>query len=86
MSDAAAESAAPARSRAGGRQGKREARAGAFDQPPFRQLKRPFEPVKYVGEEVVLCTYTSGTTGKPKGVLHKESGVEASHKEPAVER
>lgn len=34
-----------------------------------------FEPVKYFGEEAVLCTYTSGTTGKPKGVLHKESGV-----------
>ena len=42
---------APARSRAGGRMGKRESRAGAFEQPPFRQLKRPFPVTPFVSED-----------------------------------
>jgi acyl-CoA synthetase (AMP-forming)/AMP-acid ligase II len=37
-----------------------------------------FEPVRYEGEETVLYTYTSGTTGVPKGVMIKESGVAAA--------
>ena len=41
----------PSRSRAGGRHGKREQMAGAFDQPPFRQLKRPFPPTPLISED-----------------------------------
>lgn len=37
-----------------------------------------FQPFRYDGEETVLYTYTSGTTGVPKGVMIKESGVRAA--------
>ncbi|MDP3139321.1 MAG: AMP-binding protein [Burkholderiaceae bacterium] len=42
------------------------------------QAQEGFESVCYQGDEVVLCTYTSGTTGAPKGVILKESGVAAA--------
>ncbi len=34
-----------------------------------------FESVRYGGDETVLITYTSGTTGVPKGVMIREAGV-----------
>jgi len=39
------------------------------------------EPVAYSGTEPVLCTYTSGTTGSPKGVLLNERAVATAMKE-----
>ncbi len=39
------------RTRRGGRAGKRAGGATAFDQPPFRQLRIPFPPVKFVSDD-----------------------------------
>ena len=76
MSDVSPEletAAAPARSRAGGRQGKRDTRAGPFDQPPFRQLKRPFEPVKYVSDDQLESIHLASLR------VMKEIGLDVLH-------
>lgn len=73
MPDAALEQNVPARSRAGGRQGKRDARAGAFEQPPFRQLKRPFEPVKYVSDDQLESIHLASLR------VMKEIGLDVLH-------
>jgi trimethylamine--corrinoid protein Co-methyltransferase len=51
MSEAIADAAPAARSRSGGRAGKRAGGSAAFEQPPFRRLKRPFAPTSIVSED-----------------------------------
>jgi trimethylamine---corrinoid protein Co-methyltransferase len=51
MTDLAHSLEIPERGRRGGRLAKREAMAGAFDQPPFRQLNRPYPCVPVVSED-----------------------------------
>ncbi len=75
MSETLGDTSSPARSRAGGRQGKRESRAGAFDQPPFRQLKRPFEPVKYVSDDQLESIHLESLR------VMKEIGLDVLHDE-----
>ena len=68
--------ASPERGRRGGRLAKREAMSGAFDQPPFRQLQRHFDPVKYVsGDELESIHLASLRVLKEIGldVLHDEA-------------
>ena len=49
MTDAITDAApAGARTRSGGRAAKRSGASAAFEQPPFRRLKRPFEPTRIV--------------------------------------
>lgn len=64
---------APVRSRAGGRQGKREARAGAFEQPPFRQLTRPFDAVKYISDDQLESIHLASLR------VMKEIGLDVLH-------
>jgi trimethylamine---corrinoid protein Co-methyltransferase len=63
----------PARARAGGRQGKRDTNAGRFDQPPFRQLQRPFEPVKYVSDDQLESIHLASLR------VMKEIGLDVLH-------
>jgi trimethylamine--corrinoid protein Co-methyltransferase len=51
MSETIADAAPAARSRAGGRAAKRAGGSAAFEQPPFRRLKRPFAPTNIVSED-----------------------------------
>ncbi len=67
--------AAPARSRAGGRHGKREQMAGAFDQPRFRQLKRPFAPVALISEDELQSIHNASLR------VMKEIGLDVLHDE-----
>ena len=48
MSEASADAIPAARARSGGRAGKRAGGSAAFEQPPFRRLKRPFAPTNIV--------------------------------------
>jgi trimethylamine--corrinoid protein Co-methyltransferase len=51
MSEASADAAPAVRARSGGRAGKRAGASSAFEQPPFRRLKRPFPPTPIVSED-----------------------------------
>ena len=52
MTDAITDAApAGARTRSGGRAAKRSGASAAFEQPPFRRLKRPFEPTRIVSDD-----------------------------------
>lgn len=51
MSEASADAAPAVRARSGGRAGKRAGSSSAFEQPPFRRLKRPFPPTPIVSED-----------------------------------
>jgi len=51
MSEASADAAPAVRARSGGRAGKRAGTSSAFEQPPFRRLKRPFPPTPIVSED-----------------------------------
>ena len=51
MSEVVADAAPAARARNGGRAGKRAGGSSAFEQPPFRRLKRPFAPTNIVSED-----------------------------------
>ncbi len=75
MTKTLSDSSSPVRPRAGGRQGKRESRAGAFEQPPFRQLKRPFEPVKFVSDDQLESIHLESLR------VMKEIGLDVLHDE-----
>ncbi len=67
--------ATPTRSRAGGRHGKREQLAGAFEQPPFRQLKRPFPPTPLISEDELESIHLASLR------VMKEIGLDVLHEE-----
>ncbi|MCT7375265.1 trimethylamine methyltransferase family protein [Chelativorans salis] len=74
--DAAAEAQPEAgRTRRGGRAAKRGGGAGAFDQPPFRQLTVPFPPTEIVSEDELESIHLASLR------VLKEIGIEVLHDE-----
>jgi trimethylamine--corrinoid protein Co-methyltransferase len=67
--------AMPDRSRRGGRAGKRAAALLAFEQPPFRQLKIPFEPTKILSDDELESIHLASLR------VLKEIGLEVLHDE-----
>ncbi len=69
--------AAPAaeRSRRGGRAGKRAGSSGAFEQPPFRQLRIPFPPTDLISADELESIHLASLK------VLKEIGVEVLHPE-----
>ncbi len=65
----------PERGRRGGRHGKREQMAGAFDQPPFRQLKRAFQPTSLISEDELESIHLASLR------VMKEIGLDVLHEE-----
>ncbi len=63
------------RSRRGGRAGTRAAGAAAFEQPPFRQLKIPFEPTRLISEDEVEAIHLASLR------VLREIGVDVLHPE-----
>src|SRR5688572_28106491 len=59
--------------RRGGRAGKRAGSSGAFEQPPFRQLKNPFAPTRLVSDDQLESIHLASL-----GVL-EEIGVDVLH-------
>lgn len=70
-----AETGAAERSRRGGRAGKRTAGVGAFEQPPFRQLKHPFAPTKLISDDELESIHLASLR------VLKEIGVDVLHDE-----
>jgi trimethylamine--corrinoid protein Co-methyltransferase len=66
---------APERGRRGGRAGKRAGAAGTFDQPPFQQLKVPFEPTRLVSDDELESIHLASLR------VLSEIGMEVLHDE-----
>jgi len=62
----------PERARRGGRAGKRPS-SSSFDQPPFRQLRIPFAPTKFVSDDELESIHLASLR------VLKEIGVEVLH-------
>lgn len=63
------------RARRGGRAGKRAAASARFEQPPFRQLKVPFEPTRFVSDDELEAIHQASLR------VLKEIGLEVLHEE-----
>src|SRR6185312_1000589 len=63
------------RSRRGGRAGKRAGGSGAFEQPPFRQYRIPFEPTRIVSNDELESIHLASLR------VLKEIGVDVLHDE-----
>ncbi|MEP9371568.1 trimethylamine methyltransferase family protein [Mesorhizobium sp. KR1-2] len=63
------------RSRRGGRAGKRAGGSTGFDQPPFRQLRIPFEPTRIVSDDELEAIHLASLR------VLKEIGVDVLHDE-----
>ena len=61
------------RSRRGGRAGKRAGAAGAFEQPPFRQLRNPLQPTRLISEDELESIHLASLR------VLKEIGVDVLH-------
>ncbi|MEO9337933.1 trimethylamine methyltransferase family protein [Mesorhizobium sp. SB112] len=61
------------RSRRGGRAGKRSSGAAGFDQPPFQQLRIPFEPTRLVSEDELESIHLASLK------VLREIGVDVLH-------
>ncbi|MBX3568559.1 MAG: trimethylamine methyltransferase family protein [Rhizobiaceae bacterium] len=66
---------APDRARRGGRSGKRAGGSAAFEQPPFRQLKIPFQPTKLISDDELESIHLASLR------VLKEIGVDVLHDE-----
>jgi trimethylamine--corrinoid protein Co-methyltransferase len=66
---------APDHARRGGRAGKRAGASATFEQPPFRQLKIPFEPTRIVSDDELESIHLASLR------VLKEIGVEVLHEE-----
>ena len=67
--------AMPDRTRRGGRAGKRAAASLAFEQPPFRQLRVPFEPTRILSDDELESIHLASLR------VLKEIGLEVLHDE-----
>lgn len=65
----------PDHARRGGRAGKRAGASATFEQPPFRQLKIPFEPTRLVSDDELESIHLASLR------VLKEIGVEVLHDE-----
>ncbi|RUM99651.1 methyltransferase [Pseudaminobacter arsenicus] len=65
----------PDHTRRGGRAGKRAGASATFEQPPFRQLKIPFEPTRIVSDDELESIHLASLR------VLKEIGVEVLHEE-----
>jgi len=63
------------RARRGGRAGKRAGSGGAFEQPPFRQLRNPLQPTRLVSEDELESIHLASLS------VLKEIGVDVLHEE-----
>ncbi|RUT98223.1 methyltransferase, partial [Mesorhizobium sp. USDA-HM6] len=63
------------RARRGGRAGKRAGGSAAFEQPPFRQLKNPLTPTKFVSDDELEAIHLASLR------VLKEIGVDVLHEE-----
>ncbi|MGE3307502.1 MAG: trimethylamine methyltransferase family protein [Rhizobiaceae bacterium] len=61
------------RSRRGGRAGKRAGGAGAFEQPPFRHLRNPMQPTRFVSDDELESIHLASLR------VLQEIGVEVLH-------
>lgn len=61
--------------RGGGRAGKRAGSGAAFEQPPFRQLRIPFDPVKFVSDDQLETIHDASLR------VLEDIGVEVLHDE-----
>ncbi|MDQ6433046.1 trimethylamine methyltransferase family protein [Mesorhizobium sp. LHD-90] len=61
------------RTRRGGRAGKRAGGSAAFEQPPFRQLKIPFQPTKLISDDELESIHLASLR------VLKEIGVDVLH-------
>ncbi len=61
------------RARRGGRAGKRTGGSGAFEQPPFRQLRNPMQPTRLVSDDELESIHLASLK------VLKEIGVEVLH-------
>ncbi len=64
---------APEPSRRGGRAGKRAGGSAAFEQPPFRQLKNPFAPTRFVSDDELEAIHLASLR------VLQEIGVDVLH-------
>lgn len=69
------EATMPERARRGGRAGKRGGGGAAFEQPPFRQLRIPFEPTRLVSDDELESIHLASFR------VLKEIGVDVLHTE-----
>jgi trimethylamine--corrinoid protein Co-methyltransferase len=67
--------AATERTRRGGRAGKRNGNSAAFEQPPFRQLKIPFQPTRLISDDELESIHLASLR------VLKEIGVDVLHDE-----